>query len=300
MTNFINPASLFLQNHKIQDLNDVIAYSEFLRGEAGVSSNPPIDINKIMQHFGLPFPQSIPLPQQDGLFVQRNGVPQIIINSESNESRQKFSIAHELMEILFNEIQDVTLLNGETRSIFSKDGKERICQKGAAFLLMPEDSYRKMAYKIGLSSHSAEILATVFDVSLMAALCRLVDVFNGRGVLILWCMRNKPCELKKQISSKQLVFEGLESTYLPRAMLRVVWQYGNFNDIFIPKHKSAIEDSSIYLAWNEDRYILKNESIPFGKYNIEACVESKPITIQNERHVLTLIREKEDFNVGSI
>lgn len=108
--------------------------------------------------------------------------------------------------------------------------------------------------------------------------------------MILWQLRNKPTELKKEVPDNQIEMPGFHPTNLPTPKLRVAWSYGNYKDLFIPEHKSITDDSSVYEAWNTNRFASREEKIPFGRYATKAIIESKPILIDGEKHVLSLIR----------
>lgn len=289
MAEYENPAKLFLEDHSVESLADVITYTDFLRKESGLSSDPPINIESIIDRFGMHDPKAIPLPQQQGTTVPFHGSPQIIIHAGDIATRQKFSIAHELIELLFLELPGEIRPDRLKENIFGMK-KERVCQKAAANLLMPLESFRPRAMRMGLTFQSAELLADEYKVSLMAALCRLVDMYPKQGVMVLWRMRNKPTELRKEVPDNQIEMLGFHPTNLPAPKLRVAWSYGNLNNLFIPEHKSIPEDSSAYEAWENDRFASGEEKMPFGRYNKKAIIESKPINIEGERHILSLIR----------
>jgi len=287
---FENPAKLFLRNHKVESLVDVIAYTEFLRNESELTSNPPINLQKIIDHFGIRTPQAACLPQQEGTTITIHGSPLILFNSEDIPTRQKFTIAHELIELLITEISDGIRPDRVKRTIFGMKS-EQICQKGSANLLMPRESFLPRAKGLGLLFQSAEILADEYEVSLMAALCRLLDMYPKQGMLILWQMKNKPTELKKEVLSNQIPLPGIRPTNnLPPPKLRAMWTYGDYMNNFMPKDKSISEDSSVYDARNYNQFTSGEELIPFGSYNVKAFIESKPININGERHVLSLVR----------
>lgn len=289
MAEFENPAKLFLENHSVTSLADVIAYTDFLLEESGLSSDPPIKMENIINRFGLPTPQFIHLPHQQGATVNFPDSPQIIVHSGDPTSRQKYSTAHELVELLFLELPGEIRPDRLKENIFGKK-KELICQKAAANLLMPTDSFHPRAMQLGLSFQSAELLADEYGVSLMASICRITDMYPKQCLFILWQSRNKPSELKKRIPETQIELPGFNPTKLPEPKLRVAWRYGNYKGRFMPIDKSIPEDSSVYIAWENNQYSSGAEIIPFGSYNVKAFIESKPIMINDEKYVLSLVR----------
>jgi len=287
--NYENPAKLFLRDHTVESLADVIVYTDFLRMESGLSTSPPINMQKIIDHFGMHSPQATSLPQQEGTTIPFHGTPLILIHSGDKPTRQKFTTAHELIELLITEISECIRPDRVKKTIFGMKN-EQICQKGAANLLMPRDSFHPRAMSMGLSFHSAESLADEYEVSLMAALCRLTDMYPKQGIMILWQLRNKPTELRKEVPDNQIELPGFHPTSLPAPKLRVAWRYGKYKEYFMPIDKSIPKDSSVYEAWENDQFTSGEEIIPFGRYNVKAFIESKPIKINGESHVLSLVR----------
>lgn len=289
MAEYENPAKLFLEDYSVESLKDVIAYMDFLRKESGLSSDPPIKINKIIDRFGMHTPQAIHLPQQQGTTIPYFGSPQIIFHAGDPASRQKYSTAHELVELLFLELPGEIRQDRLKENIFGIK-KERICQKAAANLLMPIESFHPRAMRIGLSFQSAELLADEYEVSLMAALCRMTDMYPKQSIFILWQLKNKPTELMKRVPENQIEIPGFHPTNLPEPKLRVAWRYGSYKGQFMPIDKSIPKDSSVYIAWKNNQFSSGAEIIPFGSYNVKAFIENKPININGERHVLSLVR----------
>ena len=287
--NYENPAKLFLLTHSVESLEDVIAFSEFLRVESGLSSSPPINIHRIISRFGMQNPKAILLPRQEGTTIQSRGSPLIMINAGDNIARQKFSIAHELIELLFSELPGNIRYDRLKENIFGAK-KENICQIAAANLLMPDESFRPRATRLGLSLSTAGTLAEEYEVSLMAATARLLDSYPKKGVVVLLHLKNKPSELKKKIPNSQFHLPGISPTDLPRKKLRVSWTYGQFKNYYLPLNKSIPDDSKAYNAWNLNQITSGEEIIPFGKYNVKAFIENKPITLMDEKCVLSLIR----------
>jgi len=288
--NFTNPAQLFLQRHTVSSLDDIVAYADFLRQQVGVGAEPPIELSKIFTHFGIAPPKYAPLPNQQGLTIFNRGVPTIIVNEADKETRQRFTEAHELIEILFSELPGDVRIDRLKENIFGTR-KERICQLGAANLLMPAESFFPKASQMGVSFHTAELLASEFEVSLIAALFRLADLFPNQAAVVLWKVKNKPSEIDKRMPKEQIELPGFAGTSLPSPKLRVEWSYGKVYNTFIPDHKSVDPTSSVYSAWENDQFTTREESSPFGRYNRQIKFENKPVIINDEKCVLSLIRE---------
>jgi hypothetical protein len=287
---YIDPAKLFLKNHSVDSLTDVIRYTDFLREDSGLSCDPPVDLQRIIDRFGLHTPKTIALPQQQGATVNFGGIPQILIREGDGPTRQRYTTAHELVELLISELPGNKRFDGKKDNIFGVEEKENICQIGAANLLMPIASFQTRARMSGLYFKSAEFLAIEYEVTLMAALCRLTDIYQQEACVVLWQMKNKPVELKDEIPDIQMRMPGFEPKNLPAPKLRVAWRHGNFRNLYIPSDKSIPEESSVYEAWENEQFTTREEMIPFGKYNKKAIMENKPIRIESEMFILSLIR----------
>ena len=141
---------------------------------------------------------------------------------------------------------------------------EQICQKGSASLLMPSESFLPRAKDLGLFFQSAESLANEYEVSLMAALCRLLDMYPNKGMLVLWQLKNKPTEIKKEVPIVQIPLPGFQLTGLPAPKFRVTWVYGDYKNYYMPLNKSIPEEFSVYDAWKNNQFASDEEMIPFG------------------------------------
>lgn len=293
--NFQNPALIFLEKHTIGSVDEIVVYTDFLRSSAGLDVNPPIDLEPIYEHFGIPLPIQVQLPNQQGLTIFNNCVPTIVINDSDSGTRQRFTEAHELIELLFHELPGEIRIDRLKDNIFSTR-KERICQLGAANLLMPIQSFLPKASELGISIQSAEQLAREYEVSLMAALFRLADIFPNKVAITLWSMKNKPSELQNKTPQDQMQLPGFSVGNLPSPKLRVDWSYGYFQNTHIPNDKSVGDDSCVYSAWEKNCPTTGEEFSPFGRYNRRIKIENKPVMINAEKFVLSLIREPDKYN----
>jgi len=289
LPDYENPAKSFLENHQVNTLRDIIEYTDFLRTESGICATPPIDLSKIIARFGMHDPVFTTLPDQQGTTIPFHGIPQIIINDTDRTTRQRFTQAHELIELLFTELPGVIRMDRLKTNIFGTK-KEKICQNGAANLLMPEESFKPRAQQLGISFQTAELLSKEFEVSLIASLFRLADIFSNKAAIVLWRMKNKPSEIKKKIPPEQTNFPGFEVSPLPSPKLRAEWCYGNITDHVFPDNKSIPVDSSVYHSWENETYAKSEETIPFPGYNHKGIIENKPISINDEKMILSLIQ----------
>ena len=218
--NFIHPGRLYLKKvGAIENVEDVLEYANFLRNEAGVDGIIPVNIDAIFNHFCIPTPKLVPLPNQQGLlFNAEYGI--IIINSEDPATRQKFSKAHELVELLFSELSQGSHLGGgwflKRPGGFKEKTKENLCNQTAANLLMPPDEIRKRIQIHGSCFELGRVVAADFEVSLSSALVQIARISSERCAVVLWQMKNKPSELKKYPAQNQLTLIGFDRWMAPR------------------------------------------------------------------------------------
>lgn len=293
---FIHPGRLYLEKiGAIENAEDVFEYANFLRTEAGVDGVIPVDIDAIFHHFHIPTPKLAPLSTQQGLlFNAEYGI--MIINSEDPATRQKFSKAHELVELLFSELpQGISLGGGwflKCPGGFKEKTKEHLCDQTAANLLMPPDEIQKRIQLYGANFNCGRLVATEFEVSLSAALVHIARLSPERCAVVFWQMKNKPSELKKQPAQNQLILFGLDSIDGPAKKLRVVWSLGGADMPYIPVDKSVDKDSHVFMAWECNMFTCGDDYLTFdGRSSALYRTENQPFKVEGEKMVLSFIRQ---------
>lgn len=293
---FVSPGRLYIQKQKvISSFEDVLAYAEFLRNEAGLNGVLPVDLGKIFEHFEIPKAKSIPLPQQQGMLLDsERGI--MAINSTDPEKRQRFTKAHELVEMLFSELpQGKDLGKGwelKRPGGFKEGTKEFLCNWTAANLLMPIDYVQGQIKQQGINFDCAKLIATMCDVSLSAALVQLSQTSNEGHFVVLWRMKNKPTELKNKSDTSQMTMFEVKNT-TPAKKLRVEWSLGGRNSPYIPRDKSVDNSSLIYQAWEKNAFTSGEVNISIDNRNPAwFSSENMPFTINSETYVISLIRKK--------
>jgi len=285
---FIHPGRLFLEKHKkIETNDDVLSYAEFLRAEAGLEDILPVNLETILNHFEIPKPQSVPLPHQQALLLDSE-CGAILINSEDPLRRQRFSLAHELAEMLFSVLPQRNGLESKPGG-FRKQTKERLCDRVAANLLMPPSYVGQLIQKSGVNFESAKTISSQCEVSLTAALVQLSRISSKKHFVVLWRMKNKPSEIKNTPGPEQLAMFQTTSG-LPPKKLRVEWSIGGPNVPFIPKDKSTEVTSNIYGALEKGTFTLGKEKMTFdNKIAGWFYTENMPFENETEKCVISLI-----------
>ncbi|MBI5933845.1 MAG: ImmA/IrrE family metallo-endopeptidase [Chloroflexi bacterium] len=292
---FISPGRLYLQKQKtVSSYEDVLAYAEFLRTEAGLNDVLPVDLDRIFDRFEIPGPELVPLSEQQGLLLDHE-VGLIIINSNDSEKRQKFTKAHELVEMLFIALPQGMELGGGWRidrpGGFKGLTKESLCNRVAANLLMPPSYIQEQIKEHGVNFECAKLIATTCNVSLSAALVQLARNSGEGHFVVLWRMKNKPTEIRNTPNASQMTMFG-EAATLPAKKLRVEWCLGGLESPFIPKDKSTESTSLISQAWMTNTFTSGRERMTFDNHNSAWYSSANmPFALNEERHVISLMKK---------
>jgi hypothetical protein len=250
-----------------------------------LSDEPAIDLAAIFHHFGIT-PKRVSLPGQAGLLLNPDtGI--IFINEDDPIARQRFSEAHELMELLFT--TQLRSTGWGARGPFSESGKERLCEEGAAELLMPLSTFRPYVNQWGVSLKTGKRLAKLYSVSLTAALLRAVRFGPGQHALVLWRLAHKPIEERVMPHPNQLCLFEDHTPQPPPKKLRVRWGCSTGDELFIPPHKSIELDASIYKAYEQGLTVRAVDWVDLDTFCGHCFCESMAVTIGAERYVLSVI-----------
>lgn len=261
---FINPGEIFIKTHgAVASVDDVRRYAQFLRDEADIDGEPPIDLARIYTRFGIKTPARVQLPGQQGLLINPDK-GKILIHADDPATRQRFTEAHELMELLFA-VLPVTSWGGERRIAgFSETAKEKICDQGAAELIMPQASFLPRIRSMGVSFLTARQLCAEYEVSLTAAIVNMALIGPGKHAVVLWKWKHKPTELREQPDQTQLSFFIDQPRTIPKR-LRVEWAMVKEGSQYIPTDKSVPDNSCICTAAREGIFTTGREYLSLGK-----------------------------------
>ncbi len=179
-----HPGYAFLNRYgSLQTEADVFHYVDFLRESARLNCRPPVDFTKIYAAFGMPIPLRVPLEDQQGILLN-SSTGMILIREGDPVVRQRFTEGHELMELLFDAQADVAQeLNLPT---WDEARKEKLCDAGAAELLMPKSLFRSHIKHLGTSMETARSLSRIYHTSLIATLIRMVELTSGDYAVSFW------------------------------------------------------------------------------------------------------------------
>jgi hypothetical protein len=122
----------------------------------------------------------------------------IAVNSTKPAVRQRYSVAHEVIHTLFPDYEDELRRAGVLwRGENDDSDVERLCQIGAAELVMPAFAFAPTLERLGLSLSTILSLRAEYDVSLEASARRVADLTQRKAMVlflrpILGGLPNKP------------------------------------------------------------------------------------------------------------
>ena len=202
-----HPGYAFLNRYgSLQTEADVFHYVDFLRESARLSCRPPVDFTKIYAAFGMPIPLRVPLEDQQGILLN-SSTGMILIREGDPIVRQRFTEGHELMELLFDAQADVVRELNLTN--WDEARKEKLCDAGAAELLMPKSLFRSHIQHLGTSMETARSLSRIYHTSLIATLIRMVELTSGEYTISLW----EPLVSNSNNQDWQLVWSVVSETW---------------------------------------------------------------------------------------
>lgn len=289
---YTNPAQLFLRQFgTVTQPEDIEDYAAFLRREAGLTTAPPIDLNRIYQHFEIAPPGRVPLGSTQGVLVDHE-IGIILINDDDPERRQRFSEGHELIELLFALLPENQLdhrFGSQKRGNFRRGIKEYLCNRGSAELLMPRETFLPYVESWGCSFDTARKLSEIYHVSVTAALVQSASLSGEECAVVTFRYKNKPTEIRNKAPENQMALIPRGPDELPPKKVRVEWSLAG---PFIPPDKSVPEDSSIHAAWKTGEFTVGRDRLDLGNYmQGQFHCESQPFLKDDEMWVLSLIRK---------
>lgn len=140
---------------------------------------PPVDVISIARFLGATIRHEIAKDDISGALYRRDDGPVIGVNALHSQSRQRFTIAHEIGHLVLHEDVPVFIdrvYRRDTQSSEAVDPAEIEANKFAAALLMPKDLILNAEPGRTLSSDDVEELARKFAVSQQAMTFRLENL----------------------------------------------------------------------------------------------------------------------------
>lgn len=201
------------------------------------------------------------------IYVERNGQLAMDLSVNDSPRRRRFSCSHEIIHTAFPGFERETRYRLDRRvGHYERDRSEEefLCDRGAAALLMPRSLLDPFdVARDGLDA--VETLADDADVSLEAAANRMVTLSSTRLALLVMEVGHKPADraaLRRGAHVEQ--------------RLRVRYAITNVPDLYIPKFKSADDDSVFVAALGTGTRQTGTELLPGVRSHSRCEVEARP------------------------
>lgn len=297
MQTYIDPGRSFIERHQFPELGSelesyVERFATYLREESGVGHTPPIDLDSICSHFGVALADAPLGSDRGGGSFGPDGI--VIVNELDPETRRRFTKAHELVELLFAALKESRVSEEVWHYTYGK-AKERLCDRGAAVLLIPLSPLVSLYEASGLSIPAVRSIAKSYGASPLATLIRAVEDGPGCHALIGWHRALKPKEQRQTSGGAQL---SLSSDLLvsPTPQLRVKWVIRSRNQRtpFVPKHKSVPPNSLISECYDNDIETSGYENLNLGRFHVRCFVEAFSDHPSSDTNVITLLHFPND------
>jgi hypothetical protein len=231
-----------IRKHQGQEPEEIIERYAARRLSEGHQDQLPVDVEGLASLLGIrrrvgdhPFAGRI--------YVEPSGQLVMDLNAGDIDPRRRFTCGHELTHTAFPGFErerryrsDSTTGTYDSR----RDEEEYLCDRGAAALLMPRAMVRE-AYSLDDGLEGVERLSHDAEASLEAAVNRLIEFSATPIVALVLEVGHKPAD-------RPALRKGLSIS--PR--LRVRYARSNGLDVFIPRYKSAADDSPLVRALEHD------------------------------------------------
>jgi Zn-dependent peptidase ImmA (M78 family) len=259
-----------------KDPREIIRAYATARRKESEQDSLPIDVDTIRSVLGI--------RRREGdydfagrIYAQETGQVVMDLRSTDSYERQRFTCAHELIHPAFpgfkieSRYRLDTNVGGHQKA---RQEEEYLCDYGAAELLMPmELVVERYSTRGGLKD--VERLHRQAEVSLEAAANRLIELADEPTILLVLEVTHKPADQKALRRGDQVE---------PR--LRIRYCAAHDVDLFIPRFKSADEESALCRALEEPGFVRAMEPLPGT--NAQFRIEAKDYSLAAQRRVIAL------------
>lgn len=252
-----------------------------LESEAIGHNVPPIFAENYAPLVGIKRVVKMDLGDLDALLLPEKDGYAIKINSKHHPLRQNFSFAHEIAHIIIDKAAYRSSPDiAEFRSVREMDGKikERLCERVAAELLMPEKLFIGYLNQWGVSINSIQRLAHTFYTSIPATARRIAELSQEPCIALYWKLVKRP----RWKEVKPCIIWLSDSQYQ------------------IPKFLSVSQNSSVFEAFQTNSTLAKFESFPLGNIEHPFYIESKGFGQKPQRYIISFVfpqRKKTQLSV---
>lgn len=265
---------------RIKARNVVSQYHQLL------AESPPFNMRAVASTFGLHWSDDDPRysadseisPESDGRVVLR-------VNKSRPETRQRFSIGHEIGHTLFPEYELAVQCRKATDRTWAdpNDLIETLCDTAASELLFPTPWFSDRILEIPFCAAAIATLADDYKASREATARRFVELHKEPLAAVFFSWKLKPLEIRsvKARSQTGSLFPGMELPG-PTPLLRV--DYRIINEEFatrctdyIPDDKSIPSEGPIFDASITQTPQDGTQTLNFGRMARSFRISALPI-----------------------
>jgi Zn-dependent peptidase ImmA (M78 family) len=237
-----------------------------------------------------------------GMNLAQRGI--VACNDTDIQTRQRFTMAHEVMEILVDALRG-NEYGSALRPYLGRDPekKEQLCNWGAGLLLVPTPVLRTLVDEHGISLQTAEIISQTCSVSRLTSLFRLTQAYPYRLGMAVWHMARGWSDDRRRARERQIPvggeISGAEYRHEPGQKLRAKWStFGKpLRHKEIRARESAPEGSVMHEAWTNDEYRSGRNTVRFSRLDGTFCIEAVPYLANGERHVVSVFHWPESLEL---
>lgn len=289
---FIEQYELGLPSCTVSLATCVRDYADFLRAKAE-QTEPPFDVDAICRAFDLQLLDGTALSGSgpDGASLDALGL--IVVVEGDHEARRRFTIAHELIEILVRALQGNQLGPVLADYVGDTGKKEALCHWGASYVLAPDVHVRPLWRDGGASLALADELSRRFGLSLVAAAHTVCDRDRSRRTaLVVWRLAHTAAEERTPGDVGQTALFGVGHRPMPPQKVRVWWAR-------FPKHLSHLQvtvgnsstpnGSHVHTTYHGGAPGTARERVQIGRFDGVCAVDARRVRLGDEVAVVSLL-----------
>jgi len=260
-----------------------LARAKVEEAKACLWHGPPYEPEELASFMGIQVrPAHDDIRADARIFPDGQGALQLEYNPLTPPQRIRFSICHELAHTFFPDCYEYTRHRGGKTAFDPVHAEfERLCNIGAAELLMPWDDFSVRMSVRPIDGSLVLRLREDFDVSLEACLNRIVDLSDRVCAVVMFEEKYSKKELRLGAGSvREFDFEGAKQN--PK--LRVAYSRGSPQwTTYIPKSKSVpLPDSAVYRCVGLSSFAHGREYWDFLNLRLAVLAIELPLVTQRD------------------
>jgi hypothetical protein len=245
----------------------------------------PFKLDHLVSLCGIQISADPPIHSEDAeLAPDQTGRLHLRLNRNKPETRQRFSIGHELTHTFFPGYERQVQCRPDPRHRDRDDPDdfiETLCDVGASEFLFPFPWFALSAARAN-SAEALVGLANEYKASKDATIRRFAETSPGNLAAIFFEWKLKPTENSLVRRDQPDLFGYTpEEQERDRKKLRVEYVVASDSmrkaALFIPKHKSVKSEGVIYQASSERRCQDGDEDLDFGPFNGRFRIHAVPL-----------------------